>query len=354
MEEHWLLRYGITDEFTGERPEGLELARVCAQHQTIYHVGCQSGVVTASVSGRFAHEASDNTAFPTVGDVVLIAARSGDGPAVIRRVLPRKSAFVRKAAGTSGTSQIIAANIDTVLICMSLNRDYNLRRLERYVTTVWSSGAVPVVVLTKADLCHDVDAYIKQAEASAPGVDVIAVSTLHHAAQVLQKYILKGKTMAFVGSSGVGKSTLINALMGEEILPTSGLGSDDRGRHTTTSRQMLLLPGGGIVIDTPGMRALEPDGADLASGFADIELLATKCRFRDCSHTNEPGCAVRDALGKGMLNEDRLGNYRKLQREMGYQGLDARAREHAKMENMFGSMSEMKRMFRELKEKRNR
>lgn len=350
-----LRRYGVSNTiYNDSHHEGWTLARICSQHMNIYQAACERGILAAQVSGRFIHEAADNAAFPAVGDVVLLDVPNEEGPAIIHRVLKRTSAFVRKAAGTSGESQVIAANVDTALICMSMNRDFNLRRLERYIVAVWNSGATPVVVLTKSDLCQDVNAYIDMASSAAPGVDVVALSATQDVPSILGKYIKKGKTTVFVGSSGVGKSTLINLLMGADILPTREITNNDKGRHTTTNRQMLLLPGGGIVIDTPGLRALEMDGTDLSMGFSDIERLAENCRFSDCSHTGEPGCAVQSAIVDGVLSKNRLDNYKKLQREIAYQGLDAKRREHAKMENMFGSMGEMKRAMRELRRNRNR
>lgn len=328
--------------------DNLRLMRVCGQHQTIYNLAGPCGRLTGAVSGRFAHEAQGPQSYPAVGDAVLVD-NIGDGPAVIHRVLPRKSAFIRRAAGTAMAAQIVAANIDTAFICMSLNRDFNLRRLERYAAAVWDSGAVPVVVLTKSDLCDGVDELQAQAHASAPGTDVIAVTALTDAAAALLPWLDKGKTVAFIGSSGVGKSTLINLLLGGEVLKTNGLRSDDRGRHTTTERQMIFLPQGAVVIDTPGMRELALASADLDSGFADIAALAQNCRFGDCTHAGEPGCAVLAAIATGSLDGDRLASYHKLQKELGYEGLNARQRENRKIQNMFGGKAAYKRAIKDAK-----
>ena len=215
----------------------------------------------------------------------------------------------------------MAANIDTVFLCMSLNNDFNLRRLERYLSVAWDSGAVPVIVLTKADLCDDLEQ--KQAEVSsiAIGVDVLVTTALERDGYVqILPYITDGKTVAFIGSSGVGKSTLINCLLGEQRLDTNGLRNDDKGRHTTTHRELILLPNGGMVIDTPGMRELGmwDSSSGIDQTFRDIEELSSQCRFKDCSHHNEPGCAVQRALQDGTLSEERWFSYQKLKTENEY------------------------------------
>lgn len=312
---------GLTDRQRQEAQfysTSMHLGRVSVQHRDQYRVITESGEIRAVVSGKLSYATSGAWDYPAVGDWVLLDRPSDEaGNAVIHHILSRKSSFERKAAGTGGERQIIAANIDTVFICMALNNDYNLRRLERYLAVVWDSGAVPVVVLTKADLCADLEARLQEIETIALGVDVLVTSALSDdGAAEVQRYLTPEKTAAFIGSSGVGKSTLINRLIGSEVLATNGLRNDDKGRHTTTHRQLLLLPQGGVVIDTPGLRELQLAGADLSSAFSEIEELAQECSFKDCRHQAEPGCAVRQAIENGQLSADRLESFQKLQKEM--------------------------------------
>ena len=277
----------------------------------------------AEVSGRLRHGAKGAADFPAVGDFVWLEGGAAQGNAVIQGILPRRSVFVRRAAGSGCAEQVVAANIDTVFICMALNGDFNLRRLERYLAVAWDSGAVPVVVLTKADLCGDMARRLGEVRKAAAGAEVLTVSAVEPDGwRALLPYIGRGRTVALAGSSGVGKSTLINRLLGEERLVTGGLRSDDRGRHTTTRRELFLLETGGMVIDTPGMRELGLWAVDsgVEQSFADIEALAAQCRFRNCSHTGEPGCAVRAALASGELSGERLQSYQKLCAESRYAG----------------------------------
>lgn len=296
------------------------LCRVVLQEKGQYRIVGSLGEQQAVVSGRFQHEAGTPSDYPAVGDYVM-ADWNGAGSAIIHRVLPRKSVFLRKAAGTGKSEQVVAANIDTVFLCMSLNNDFNLRRLERYLTIAWDSGAAPVVVLTKADLCSDLEEKRTAVETISMGADLIVTSAMEQDGYgQLLPYLSSGKTVAFVGSSGVGKSTLINRLLGEERLETSGLRNDDKGHHTTTHRELVMLPSGAMVIDTPGMRELGMwDSAEgLEKAFSDIELLTTACRFKNCTHTNEPGCAVNAALADGTLSEERWQSYQKLRTENAY------------------------------------
>ncbi len=348
-----LKRYGFSPRFEQEATlyEGLFPARVLEQHRELYKLISEDGELWAAVSGKLAHNAVTNVDFPAVGDWVMIdRVDNCGGNAVIHHVLRRKSTFARKAAGTSNASQVVASNIDIVFICMSLNANFNLRRLERYLSIAWDSMATPVIVLTKADLCGDLDARLSEISAVAVGTDVVTCSAMEKDGyQGVLPYVTAGRTVAFIGSSGVGKSTLINRLMGEDVLFTNEIGMDDKGRHTTTHRQLLLLPDGGLVIDTPGMRELQLESGDLSKAFEDIEDLAALCRYRDCSHATEPGCAVKQAIEAGTLPVERLESYNKLQKEIGYAEQNARQREQEKINRMFGSKGQMKQAMREIK-----
>lgn len=353
-----LRRYGLSNRFEQEAAcyEGMFLARVSEQHHNLYKVICEQGELKARVSGKLLYTAKDTMDFPTVGDWVMIDRMdSSAGDAIIHHILKRKSAFVRKAAGTSNTTQIVAANIDVIFICMSLNADFNLRRLERYLSIAWDSMAMPVIVLTKADLCDDLQQRLIEIASVSVGTDVIVCSCMEeNGYQSVNSYISEGKTIAFIGSSGVGKSTLINRLMGRDILVTKEIRKDDdRGRHATTHRQLLILPNGGIVIDTPGMRELHLYAGNLPKAFEDIEELATHCKYKDCSHVVEPGCAIRRAIEAGELSEKRFENYMKLQKEIAYDGLSSRQVEQEKIRRMFGSKGEMKQAIRRAKNKNN-
>jgi ribosome biogenesis GTPase / thiamine phosphate phosphatase len=338
---------GLTAELLrqAEQYDGLYLARVSAQHTGIYKVIAENGEIQAGITGKLRFSAGDNGGlYPVVGDWVLTD-RTDDsgGNALIHNILERRSLLGRKAAGTTRRLQPIAANIDTILICMSLDNNYNLRRLERYLAVAWDSMATPVAVLTKADLCDDLSEKLAEVHAAAVGVDVVVTtgaSAQGH--EPLQQYLGQGRTVAFIGSSGVGKSTLINRIIGEDRLATRTVGASNKGRHTTTYRQLIVLSGGGVIIDTPGMRELQMDNADLDNSFADIDQLSAYCRFSDCTHRTEPGCAVLDAAKQGALSAGRLGNYLKLQQELEYQELNSRQREQAKINKMFGSLGAMK------------
>ncbi len=323
MKETNMQDWGLTERFSALAATypALSVGRVLSQQKGLYRVVCAQGEQSAAVSGRFRYGAATVSDYPAVGDfVMLMPAESGDC-APIHAVLPRKSVFVRKSAGTSNSEQVVAANVDVAFLCMALNNDFNLRRLERYLSVAWDSGATPVVVLTKADLCADTESMRASAEAAAVGTTVLVTSSLESdgCAAVLP-YIGQGQTVAFIGSSGVGKSTLINRLLGEERLATNGLRNDDKGRHTTTHRELIALPQGGMVIDTPGMRELGMwDAAEgLERTFRDIEELSLACRFHDCTHQTEPGCAVRAAVENGALTPQRLQSYRKLKAENAY------------------------------------
>lgn len=315
---------------TGRRP-----ARVIAVHKETSVVRDGAGGVDrpATVSGRFRYEALAPSDYPAVGDWVVLEPTSPeagpDDPAVIAAVLPRRSAFRRQAAdasrrngGNLADEQVMAANVDVAFLVAGLDRDFNLRRLERYLAVAWSSGVSPVVVLNKADIADDLEGRLVAVAAIAPGVPAVVVSALTgEQVSDLGTHLHPGQTSVVLGSSGVGKSTLVNALLGEQRQATAAVrSSDSRGRHTTTHRELFVLPGGALLIDTPGIRALEVAGAEegMDAAFDEIADLVARCRFSDCRHGGEPGCAVRAALADGTLSADRLASHEKLVREQAH------------------------------------
>lgn len=330
-----LIDLGWTDshqlDFEPYAAAGLEPGRVSEQHRGAYVVLAEPGELRAEAAGRLSHEASGFGDLPAVGDWVALAVRPDEGAATIQAVLPRRTKFSRKVAWSATEEQIVAANVDTVFLLSSLNEDLNLRRLERYLTLGWESGARPVIVLTKRDLDPNWERRVLEVEAVAFGVPVHAISNVTgEGLDAVRAYVEPGKTIALLGSSGVGKSTLVNTLVGEEILAVQEIReSDGEGRHTTTHRQLVPLPGGGLVLDTPGMRELQlwESAEGLGETFADIEELSAECRFNDCAHVTEPGCAIRAALADGTLAHDRWESYGKLQRELAHleRRLDKRA-----------------------------
>ncbi len=291
-------------------------ARVTAVHRERYEVVCQYGMAYARLKTK---EYYMNTQlFPTVGDFVMLHYVT-DGDSQILATLPRRTVFSRREPGPIPRDQAVAANFDYVFIMQSLNLDFNPKRLERYLTLGWQSGATPVILLTKADLVEDYRDCLTQVERVAPGVSAHVVSA--HTGQGLQQlkaYLQPGKTVVFLGSSGVGKSSLVNALAGEELMPVSAIREEDsKGRHTTTHRQLIRLNSGAMIIDTPGMRELGmwEVSEGLGEAFTDVEQYLGRCRFSDCRHENEPGCAIRAAIERGELELSRWESYRKLQEE---------------------------------------
>lgn len=316
--------YGLINQYAAlaqEHKNDYAVGRILSQEKGLYRMISENGEQLAEVSGKFRYNAKNVSDFPAVGDFVLTDCSDTQGRAIIHGILPRKSVFIRKAAGTGHSEQVVAANIDTVFICMSLNNDFNIRRLERYISVAWDSGATPVIVLTKSDLCDNLPQHISAVEEIAVGIDIVVTSGFEENGYAkLLPYIRDGKTVALIGSSGVGKSTLINRLLGEERLQTNGLRNDDKGKHTTTRRELFLLEQGGMVIDTPGMRELGLWDIDegLDRSFSDIEELAAMCRFSNCSHTSEPGCAIIEAISNRELSQERWLSYQKLKTENRY------------------------------------
>jgi ribosome biogenesis GTPase len=299
------------------RDEKLIPARVAAHHRGAYVLWTEEGELTAPAAGRLRYEAAVGGIVPAVGDWVAARRTAGGGRGTIDAVLPRRTAFSRKRAAQEAVAQTLAANVDAAFVLVGLDADFSLRRLERYLTAAWESGAQPVVVLTKADLCADVAETAVAAERIAVGAPVHPLSNLTgDGLESLAPYLGTGRTAVLLGSSGVGKSSLLNRLAGAELMRTAALAADGTGRHTTTHRELVPLPGGALVIDTPGLRELQLWEGDIDSAFDDIGTLAAGCRFSDCAHTHEPGCAVLTAVDAGTLPLDRLRSWRKLQREL--------------------------------------
>ncbi len=318
---------GWNDFFAGHfaafAPEGYEAGRVAIQHKSAYVLLTAHGELRGEITGKMLYFADSPQDLPAVGDWVVIRSRLEERAATIHELLPRKSKFVRKAAGDKVEEQVVAANIDNVFLVTGLDGDYNLKRLERYLVLAWESGAHPLVILNKIDLCSDLPALLQEVESVARNVPILTMSALgNEGVEAMRPYLAPGTTGALLGSSGVGKSTIINQLLGEDRQKVKEVrATDSRGRHTTTYRELISLPFGGLLMDTPGMRELQlwGSGEGFDDTFEDILALAEQCRFRDCKHLAEPGCAVRTALKNGALETRRYENYLKLQKELAYQ-----------------------------------
>ncbi|MBL9214711.1 MAG: ribosome small subunit-dependent GTPase A [Opitutaceae bacterium] len=305
--------------FAAHAAEGGVPARVTLELKGHCEVTGEAGAQLGECTGKFVNATRSPADFPVVGDWVVVTPQPGDpARAAIHAVLPRRTRFSRRAAGDEAREQVVAANVDTVFLVSGLDGNYHLHRLERYLAAAWASGAEPVVVLNKADLNDDAAARRREIAEVAPQVPVLVVSArTRRGLQALAPWLQPGRTVALLGSSGVGKSTLINRLMGDRVLPTQEVRTaDQKGRHTTTQRELLVTPGGALIIDTPGMREIQPWAAagGVAGEFADVAALAARCRFRDCRHDAEPGCAVRAALADGSLDPARWQAYGRLQR----------------------------------------
>lgn len=325
---------------SGQSSDLVEPARVSTQYNHIYEVQTESGAKTAEVAGHLKYAAATGRDLPAVGDWVAVRRTASEslnqgGRTTIVAVLPRRSVFSRATPGRQMAEQIVAANIDTVFLISALDHDFNPRRIERYLTMAWESGARPVVLLNKVDQCSDLPKRLTLLGDVCMAVPIYPISArTGDGVNELIKELKEGTTSAFVGSSGVGKSTLINRLMGSECLATQPVRlSDSRGRHTTTRRELICLPGGALVVDTPGMRELQLWNADngLSETFEDIRVMAHHCRFKDCQHQAEPDCAVLGAVQKGIISEDRLAGWHKLMREIAHQ--DRRHDKQSELEN---------------------
>jgi ribosome biogenesis GTPase len=319
------------ETFSAWELQGLQPARICREDRGIYGLMTRDGSCLGEVSGQFRYHVTERGDHPTVGD--WVAVEMGQGPrGIIQAVMPRTAAFVRRRAGPDHAAQVVAANVDIAFLVSGLDGDFNPRRIERYLTLAGASGAAPVILLHKADLVEDVARTIRQTEAVAGGIPIVPTSAVMPGGfQGIGRYLLPGMTGVLLGSSGAGKSTIVNALLGRQVQATTPVrAGDSRGRHTTTCKELFLLPDGAVLIDTPGMRELQllVEEEALAMAFDDIMCLAEECRFRDCSHAGDPGCSVQEALSAGMLDHRRYESYLRQQREIRYQRIAQRVHDH--------------------------
>jgi ribosome biogenesis GTPase len=310
------------EAFEPHREKGRVAGRVVLEHRRAFRIFTEFDELVAEISGRVRYDALTRAELPAVGDWVAATAYPNEKRATIHAILPRRSKFSRKAAGRNTEEQIVAANVDTVFLVVGLDGDYNLRRVERYLVGAWESGASPVIILNKLDLCDGVDQRVLEVQSIAPGVPVHAISSrTTEGIEAVTRYIGAGLSVAFLGSSGVGKSTLINRLIGKDVQKVNEVREhDSRGKHTTSHRELIILPAGGLLIDTPGMRELELWDASggLSETFEDVEAAAAACHFSNCRHQNEPGCAVREGLESGSLSASRYESYQKIQKELAF------------------------------------
>jgi ribosome biogenesis GTPase len=346
----------FNQHFEKYKKDGLIPARVARHHKNRYAVFGEAGEIPAEVTGKMLYAAQSESELPAIGDWVALKHLESENRGIVQAILPRKSQFTRKTAGKKTEAQVLAANIDIIFLVSGMDLEFNLRRIERYLTLAWESGAEPVIILNKTDLCQDIAGCVAEVESIAFGIPLLTMSAFNNEGiDELIRYLKNGKTAAFLGSSGVGKSSIINCLLGENRQAVKTVRQhDSRGRHTTTIREMIFLPAGGIVIDTPGLREIqlwtEADG--LAKAFDDIEAFAALCRFNDCSHNNEPGCAVRQALEDGSLTEERLRSYFKLKKEQSHLSMKKKHYEYRKAQRRFDK--KIKQILKERNELKDR
>lgn len=351
--EDWGWDKRWAEAFGGDAAKGLFPARLIEEQRGLFQIMSEQGVKSARTTGSMRHNAADRAGLPAVGDWVSAEALPNEKVVLIRRILPRRTKLSRKAAGETMEEQVIAANLDTVLVMTALNADFNVRRLERFLTVSLESGATPVLVLNKLDTCDAPGPFLEQAKIAAGSAPVVAISAKTAAGlDALNAWIKPGLTIGLIGSSGVGKSTLVNRLAGNEDIKTAETRSkDERGRHTTTHRQLFILPGGGILLDTPGMREMQfwDSEQGLAKTFDEIEALAPNCKFKDCAHDSEPGCAVKAAVAAGTMAADRLESWSKLKKEA---AAEAKRREPGLIAAAKKESDSAARKLRKLKEKK--